>query len=420
MALEVRRVELVAARNRPGKAHRVARVARRDVVVDQGKGQARERVSCRWITLPISLTTAGSPLTFTWPWSYASTQSPMLAFGSPARVLKKIRGTLTSTRASPAGSRAISFSGSFTRQTASSPRAGSSSLTTMLSWRRAGTSRQTWSIAWPISTLVSPEDIASDSISPAPRPRLGRPARGRSRTSVRPSRRRSAPTAGRPPRRSARTRPRAPPSPSSARSWGGPCGPRSASRRARGPAGSACRSPPLPPARPPPRTTRHRRACPSAGSSRRSAAGAPRRSRGSRHRSAARARHRPPSPGRPSAADPEHDGPARRRSLMRDAHGQPVRAALQLRHAHPHAEPGLFPPRERPSVHHHVRALQSDRLDADARLERPPRAAFARHAPDPDRCRPDHGWPGDGGLVVDVLTERLEVGAPGVTEVTEP
>src|SRR3954471_4107400 len=127
----------------------------------------RARVSCRSITFPISFTTAGSPETLTWPWSYASTQSRIVAFGSPASVLKKTRGTDTSTRASPPGSRETFLSGSSTRHTAASPRAGSSSRITSLSWRSAGTSRQTWSIALPIKSLVSAVDIGTDSISPA-------------------------------------------------------------------------------------------------------------------------------------------------------------------------------------------------------------------------------------------------------------
>src|SRR3954447_14639108 len=53
----------------------------------------------------------------------------------------------------------MSFSGSFTCQIASSPRAGSSTRTARFSERRAGTSRQTWSIAWAIRALVSAEDM---------------------------------------------------------------------------------------------------------------------------------------------------------------------------------------------------------------------------------------------------------------------
>src|SRR5436190_8276272 len=67
MSLEILRGQLVATRHRPGESHRVALRRRSDVVVDQRERQARARARWRAITLPISFTTAGSPVTCTWP-----------------------------------------------------------------------------------------------------------------------------------------------------------------------------------------------------------------------------------------------------------------------------------------------------------------------------------------------------------------
>src|SRR5204862_6101836 len=70
MSLEILGGQLVAASHGPGESHRVALRRRGDVVVDQRERQARARARWRAIAVPISFTTAGSPVTCTWPRSY--------------------------------------------------------------------------------------------------------------------------------------------------------------------------------------------------------------------------------------------------------------------------------------------------------------------------------------------------------------
>ena len=81
--------------------------------------EAPERARWRPSTFPSSLTTELSPLTRTWPCSYASAQCRSRP--SVASSLKCERATETSTRASPAGSRSILGPGTSTRQMGASP-----------------------------------------------------------------------------------------------------------------------------------------------------------------------------------------------------------------------------------------------------------------------------------------------------------
>src|SRR5215217_7165860 len=108
------------------------------------------------MTLPISLVTAGSPLTRTCPWSYASTQC--FRRPSAASSLKWERETETSMRASPAGSFSTFGPGTSMRQIGTSPRARSSSRITSFSCLSAGTSAWRCSTACLIRVFVSPLD----------------------------------------------------------------------------------------------------------------------------------------------------------------------------------------------------------------------------------------------------------------------
>src|SRR5215217_7675060 len=111
------------------------------------------------MTLPISLVTAGSPLTRTCPWSYASTQC--FRRPSAASSLKWERETETSMRASPAGSFSTFGPGTSMRQIGTSPRARSSSRITSFSCLSAGSSSWRCSTACLMRVLVSPLDTRS-------------------------------------------------------------------------------------------------------------------------------------------------------------------------------------------------------------------------------------------------------------------